>query len=375
MTACDTPVPFPVPALPGASAAPTPLVRSLNGVAAVLDSIPELVVIMNRIREIVYANRAATEACCARGLATSLGQRLGDVFGCRNRRDGPGGCGTSEHCRYCAAFSAIGVATSGRSVVQDMRVATESAEAFDLRIHASPFIFDGETFALIVLHDVSAEKRREVLERVFLHDLLNTASSLQSLTELLALDPDRIGLLKDHLVDTALSLVQEITGHRLLLAAERNELTVNRTDVDLARALHAAADAYRHHGVAAGKAIVVEAPARLVARTDETLVHRIVVNLLKNALEASRPGDVVTLGLAACGDAPTLWCHNPAVMPDAVRTQVFQRNFTTKGFGRGLGTYSVRLLAEKFLGGRVRLDSAEGRGTRFEIILPAAPSG
>ncbi len=50
------------------------------------------------------------------------------------------------------------------------------------------------------------------------------------------------------------------------------------------------------------------------------------------------------------------WVHNHAVMPESVQRQVFQRSFTTKGRGRGLGTYSVKLLTERYLeGGLVHL--------------------
>jgi signal transduction histidine kinase len=44
---------------------------------------------------------------------------------------------------------------------------------------------------------------------------------------------------------------------------------------------------------------------------------------------------------------------------------VFQRSFSTKGTGRGLGTYSIKLLTERYLGGRVWFESAEGHGTTF----------
>jgi signal transduction histidine kinase len=49
---------------------------------------------------------------------------------------------------------------------------------------------------------------------------------------------------------------------------------------------------------------------------------------------------------------------------------VFQRSFTTKsGTGHGLGTYGMRLLGERYLGGRVSfVTSAEG-GTVFSMRL------
>ena len=62
--------------------------------------------------------------------------------------------------------------------------------------------------------------------------------------------------------------------------------------------------------------------------------------------------------------------HNPSVMPRDIQLQVFQRSFSTKGSGRGLGTYSVRLFTEKYLGGSISFRSAEGEGTTFRVTLP-----
>lgn len=51
--------------------------------------------------------------------------------------------------------------------------------------------------------------------------------------------------------------------------------------------------------------------------------------------------------------------------------RVFQRSFTAKGGeGRGIGTYSVKLFAERYFCTRVDLTSAEPDGTIFSVRLP-----
>ena len=62
--------------------------------------------------------------------------------------------------------------------------------------------------------------------------------------------------------------------------------------------------------------------------------------------------------------------HNAAVMPPEVQRQVFARSFSTKGSGRGLGTYSIKLISEKYLRGRVAFDSDTLQGTRFTVCFP-----
>ncbi len=62
--------------------------------------------------------------------------------------------------------------------------------------------------------------------------------------------------------------------------------------------------------------------------------------------------------------------NNPGEMPRQVQLQVFQRSFTTKGRGRGLGTYSMRLLTERYLGGRVSFASSPTEGVTFRAVYP-----
>ena len=61
--------------------------------------------------------------------------------------------------------------------------------------------------------------------------------------------------------------------------------------------------------------------------------------------------------------------HNESIMSKKVQAQVFERSFSTKGAGRGIGTYSVKLLPEKYLTGRTWFESEEGIGTRFYVEL------
>ena len=63
--------------------------------------------------------------------------------------------------------------------------------------------------------------------------------------------------------------------------------------------------------------------------------------------------------------------HNTEVMPEEVQLQVFQRSFSTKGQpGRGIGTYSMKLLGERYLGGKVSFTSQPSEGTTFRLAIP-----
>ena len=61
--------------------------------------------------------------------------------------------------------------------------------------------------------------------------------------------------------------------------------------------------------------------------------------------------------------------HNPVEMPREIQLQMFVRSFSTKGLGRGLGTYSARLFTEAYLGGRIGFRS-DSTGTTFWVEIP-----
>ncbi|MFQ5559388.1 MAG: sensor histidine kinase, partial [Nitrospinota bacterium] len=50
--------------------------------------------------------------------------------------------------------------------------------------------------------------------------------------------------------------------------------------------------------------------------------------------------------------------------------QVFMRSFSTKGKNRGIGTYSMQLLSENYLQGRVYFSSSPEAGTDFVAEFP-----
>jgi sensor histidine kinase regulating citrate/malate metabolism len=93
----------------------------------------------------------------------------------------------------------------------------------------------------------------------------------------------------------------------------------------------------------------------------------------REAIE-SEEGQKVSLGFRNFG-AAEFRVHNDAVMPEMIRLQVFRRSFSTKSpLGRGIGTYSAKLVTERYLGGSLSFSSSEEQGTTFAVTLPAQKS-
>jgi sensor histidine kinase regulating citrate/malate metabolism len=62
-------------------------------------------------------------------------------------------------------------------------------------------------------------------------------------------------------------------------------------------------------------------------------------------------------------------------MPREVQLQLFKRSFTTKGAGRGVGAYSMKLLTEQYLRGTVTFRSSPEEGTTFVAGYPPSLDG
>jgi len=166
--------------------------------------------------------------------------------------------------------------------------------------------------------------------------------------------------------------MEEIQSARDLAAAERGDLQVAFETVDAAALLAQLRTAYQHQAVTQGKTIAPPVISGGTAiRSSGLLLRRVIGNLIRNALEASSLGNTVSI----CFDnskSPVFSVHNPSIMPEEVQLQLFQRSFSTKeGMGRGMGTYSVKLFTERYLGGTVDFQSpAPEGGTTFYVRLP-----
>ena len=170
-------------------------------------------------------------------------------------------------------------------------------------------------------------------------------------------------------------LVEEIGSQRQLLAAESNELETQRVPLYIDDLLSVVAGGFQNRALAADKRVETRcgaSPTPILG--DPVLLRRVLGNLVKNALEASGPGETVTLRCDVEPVAVTFRVGNVAVLPETVRPRVFERSFSTKGQGRGLGTYGAKLLTERYLGGTIGFTSATGQGTEFWVRLPLGQS-
>ena len=109
----------------------------------------------------------------------------------------------------------------------------------------------------------------------------------------------------------------------------------------------------------------------VAVETDVALSLRVLGNMVTNALEATGENDEIRVWAEREGRSTSFCVWNRQPIDKTVALRIFQRNYSTKkGDGRGLGTYSMKLLGEQYLGGKVSFSTSEQDGTVFRFTLP-----
>lgn len=336
--------------------------------------LPSYFIVLNKHRQIVYTNKLMLELLNIKNDDDYLGKRPGEFFNCHNSNLDHGGCGTSENCQECGALRAIlnSKNLNTGSINEECRITTYSGEAYEFSVWASPYSFNSNKFTIFSLVDISDQKRKEALENTFFHDINNLLSVLLGFTEIAELSDD-LEKIKSHvskIKETSEELIEEVSSHRILLKAENNELLLNMENhISLSSIV--------------GRAIEIISATfpnikfksnhdykDIILKTDRTLLFRIIYNMLKNAAEASEDAGVISLEFKQLSSKTIFKVHNQGFIPYHIQHQIFQRSFSTKGKGRGIGTYSMKLFGEKYLKGEVKVTSSHKNGTTFSISLP-----
>lgn len=216
------------------------------------------------------------------------------------------------------------------------------------------------------------------------HELRGPINSVVGLAQLLAApgsDPltdeqrRQIGLINDSGA-TLLALVNELLD---TAKAESGRLIPQLTPVDLVAVFAQLRGALRSTIRSPEVALVIDEPTLPAVWTDETMLVRILRNLLSNGLKFTERGEVrLTVDLDGSGDEPRVrytvtdtGIGIPADQVDRVFEEFHQvRNaLQARTTGTGLGLGYARRLAE-ILGGTLTLASELGRGTTVTLRLP-----
>ena len=279
------------------------------------------------------------------------------------------------------ALSAL--AANQRSVIDfDTERGTERALAT-----AAWMAVEGIEQRLVALMPVEDELEAEAMQawqklvHVMTHEIMNSLTPVASLSqtsrELLANAgpglPDDIASDLDTALDTigrrARSLTEFVSGYRLLASvpdAQPQRVVVQQMFARLSTLVA------RDWQVRGGRAIFAVEPDSLELLADPGQLEQALVNLLKNAAEATHglaaPEVVVSARLARGSRLRIEVCDNGPGVQDDMVPHIFTPFFSTKKTGSGIGLAMARQLIHRN-GGAVRYARSIGAGARFVVTF------
>jgi signal transduction histidine kinase len=202
------------------------------------------------------------------------------------------------------------------------------------------------------------------------------------------------GALDDPVV--AQKFIREIGSEADRLSRMANDLlTLSRQDtaprpvrepVDLSKLIPAVSDEMRLRAEKGNVALVQEIALNLpVLLADPAELRTLLVNLLDNALQYTKPGESITVSARSTGPGPDVVIQVtdtgsgiaaedlPHIFGRFYRADKARRRGTAvTGSGAGLGLAIVKVIVEAH-GGTVSAQSVPGQGTTITVSLPASP--
>jgi signal transduction histidine kinase len=237
---------------------------------------------------------------------------------------------------------------------------------------------------LVVVRDVTEARRLDAIRRDFVanasHELKTPVASIQAAAETIRTasldDPMVIPRFAAQLEREAVRL-SRIVGDLLDLSRLESGSELDE-DVALDALLRDEVERFEDAAAESGVELSVRAAAVPRVRGSGRDLALLVRNLVDNAIRYTRAGGRVDVDLSAEGATVLLTVADTGVgIPQRELSRIFERFYrvdrarSRETGGTGLGLSIVRHVVENH-GGRIAVESELGRGTRFEVRLPAA---
>lgn len=348
------------------------LVSSNILAVSILNALPIATMLLNQERQLIYGNRALLNLMDVDDITKLIGFRPGEMLGCHNVKYGADGCGTSSSCKVCGTFKALNDCLDSGSGSAECTLNT-SYGALNIAVKSEIITIEGQDFILFSIQDISNEKKRLLLERIFYHDILNTAHNVSGMTELLIsgeFDDSKEQFL-GMLMKSATKLIDEINTHRLITHENQYEQIGKPTLINSIELFNEMATEFNSFMIGNSHFILDSRSEDFSFSANMVLIKRVITNMIKNAFEAEGEVGKITFGIIPLQKkGAMIWVNNPSYMDEEIQLQIFNRSFSTKSIDRGLGTYSMKMLTEKYLKGKIYFTSKKDTGTSFIIEVP-----
>ncbi len=228
---------------------------------------------------------------------------------------------------------------------------------------------------------------RESFFEMVIHDLRNLLGVILGALEVLgqeackAASPDLQEVLRsaEQSAFQMMGLVDNVLGIERL---ERERLALDRGEVDLLDLIRSTTPLVKARLAAKGLSLVEDLPEALpLVWADWSIVVRVLLNLLDNAIKFTPPGGTITLSAAPGEGVVQVDVSDTGVgiAPDAwerifEKFERVRRPGVPQEMGSGLGLAFCKLAVEAH-GGRIWVKSEEGAGSQFSFTLPVSGEG
>jgi DNA-binding response OmpR family regulator len=214
---------------------------------------------------------------------------------------------------------------------------------------------------------------REDVERMTRHDLKSPIAVALHASQALQDTPLSERQLENvRMIETAANNALEMINRTLdMHRMEKGEYQPALQAFDMQALLERVAQQTRLAFAAEAIAIHFTAGGDTTCLGEPLLCYSMFTNAFRNALEAAPAGSTVEVDIASSHGSMRVVIDNEGEVPESLRGRFFDKYATAgKVGGSGLGTYSIRLMAE-VQGGSVAMETRDGH-TRLTITLPCA---
>lgn len=230
-----------------------------------------------------------------------------------------------------------------------------------------------------------AERRKEELTALLVHDLKNPLTAISGHAQLLALgelDTEAERIESAHFIHLAADRLGRMLMNLLDIGrAEEGRLLPRYEPIELGRLLEEVHSAMQPHLMERQQQlVVVQRAEKGLIHADPELVRRILLNLLENAVKYTPPRRTVRLELHGTDDDIELRVvdEGPGV-PAGFEDRIFEKYVrldrdasTAADASRGLGLHFCKLAATAH-GGSIRVEQNVPHGSVFCLMLPRSP--
>ncbi len=166
------------------------------------------------------------------------------------------------------------------------------------------------------------------------------------------------------------TLIQQIDTMSSIASAFSNfaDMPAQQSEIlNVSKVVKLALDIFRERNIAFAKA-----DQEILAKFDRTQLIRVVTNLVKNAIQATKTTEnpQILVNVETIGDEVQLTVSDNGIgITEENKSKIFEPKFTTKTSGMGLGLAMVKNILETY-NGSITFTSQEGRGTVFTVTFP-----